>query len=77
MHVLYRFEGQGLILEQEVCSTTPINIKSPKTSERAKKRLRAFLWDTMYVYVYQEGFRSFNPQKKYMYLILHLLQSIP
>ena len=27
MHVLYRFEGQGVILEQEVCSTNPLKLK--------------------------------------------------
>ena len=28
MHVLYRFKDQGVILEQEVWTTTPIQIKS-------------------------------------------------
>ena len=43
----YWFEGQGVILEQEVLSKTPIKIKSllechgPK-SPRAKKRYKAF-----------------------------------
>ena len=54
-----------MLLEQKDCWTTPIKIKSywvpyqaqnpQKRFLRVEKRYHTFLWDTMYVYVFETG----------------------
>ena len=56
-----QFKGERLVLEQKVTSTTPIEIKSYLLGAifrpifwvlGAKKPIRAFFWDTLYIVMY-------------------------